>query len=248
MMQFRIRAFRATTDPEACQKFIEGHSRVLEAVGVNQVTSSKNSWMENPASFAIIVESLDKGKVYGGARINVADGITPLPIEDATGFMDENIYNMVKTLSREGTGELCGLWNTREVAGYGIGAFFATRAGVVIAEQLGVKSIWALCAPYTVKFAERVGCVVMKNLGNNGTFYYPKIDLLATAVLMEDAMQMTTADPYEISRIIDLRKNLIQTTTEIVPFGKLEVEIEYNLLLDNIAKDEFKIKEEKYTY
>lgn len=155
---------------------------------------------------------------------------------------------MVRKSSEEGTGELCGLWNTREVAGYGIGAFFATRVGVVIAEQLGIKSIWALCAPYTVKFAERVGCVVVKELGNNGTFYYPKIDLLATAVMMEDAWKMTTADPYEISRITDLRKNLVQTAIEIVPFGKLEVEIEYNLILNNIIKDEFKISAEKYTY
>ena len=247
-MQFRIRAFRATTDQEACLKFIEGHRHVLETVGVQQVTSSKDSWMNNPSAFAIIVESLDKKKVYGGARINVADGITPLPIEDATGYMDDNIYNMVRKSSEEGTGELCGLWNTREVAGYGIGAFFATRVGVVIAEQLGIKSIWALCAPYTVKFAERVGCVVVKELGNNGTFYYPKIDLLATAVMMEDAWKMTTADPYEISRITDLRKNLVQTAIEIVPFGKLEVEIEYNLILNNIIKDEFKISAEKYTY
>jgi len=247
-MHFRIRAFRATTDPEACIKFIAGHSHVLETVGVNKVTSSNNEWMFNPSSFAIIVESLDGSKVYGGARINVADGISPLPIEDATGYMDENIYAMVKSLGTEGTAELCGLWNTREVAGYGIGAFFATRAGVVICEQLGVKSIWALCAPYTVKFAERVGCIVVKDLGNNGTFYYPKIDLLATAVLMQDAQEMITADPYEISRIIDLRKNLRQTTKEIVPFGKLEVEIEYNLVLDNIAKDEFKIKPQNFCY
>ena len=93
-MHCRIRAFRATTDQEACLKFIEGHRHILETVGVNQVTSSKDEWMYNPASFAIIVESLDKQKVYGGARINVANGITPLPIEEATGYMDNKIYGL----------------------------------------------------------------------------------------------------------------------------------------------------------
>ena len=240
-MQFRIRAFRATSDPDACDKFIAGHKHVLETVGVKQVTSSSDSWKHHKGTFAIIVESMDGQKVYGGARIQAADGIMPLPIEEATGDMDTNIYQMVAKTAKRGTGELCGLWNTREVAGYGVGAFFATRVGVVIAEQIGLNSIWALCAPYTVKFAERVGCVVVKNLGNNGTFYYPKIDLLATAVLMEDCIKMQTANPYEIERVKSLRNDPNQITTEIVPERTNLVNIEYNLVITDANPDEFHI-------
>lgn len=240
-MQFRIRAFRATSDPEACDKFIAGHKHVLETVGVKQVTSSKDDWKYHKATFAIIVESMDGSKVYGGARIQAADGIVPLPIEEATGDMDARIYELVKRTARNGTGELCGLWNTREVAGYGVGAFFATRAGVVIAEQIGLNSIWALCAPYTVKFAERVGCVIVKDLGNNGTFYYPKIDLLATAVLMENALEMQSALPYEIERIKSLRANPGQTVTEMVPERTTQVNIAYNLTITDANPDEFKL-------
>jgi hypothetical protein len=238
-MQFRIRAFRATKDPEACDKFIAGHKQVLETVGVKQVTSSSDSWKYHKGTFAIIVESMDGQKVYGGARIQASDGIIPLPIEEATGYMDDNIYKMVAKTAQRGTGELCGLWNTREVAGYGVGAFFATRVGVVIAEQIGLNSIWALCAPYTVKFAERVGCVIVKDLGNNGTFYYPKIDLLATAVLMEDCIGMQTAVPYEIGRIKSLRKDLNQEVTEIVPERTNYVNIAYNLEITDASRDEF---------
>jgi hypothetical protein len=241
-MHCRIRAFRATTDPEACLKFIEGHKHVLELVGVNQVTSSKNEWMYNPASFAIIVESLDKQKVYGGARVNVANGITPLPIEEATGYMDEKIYNMVKILSQDGTGELCGSWNSREASGLGIGAFFITRAGIAIAEQIGISSIWALCAPYTVKFSERVGCITVDQLGNHGTFYYPKEDLLATAVLLEDTEKLSTADPYEVEKIRSLRLQPKQFCRELVPYRTREIDIEWDLEILDANKNEFKLK------
>lgn len=241
-MHCRIRAFRATTDQEACLKFIEGHRHILETVGVNQVTSSKDEWMYNPASFAIIVESLDKQKVYGGARINVANGITPLPIEEATGYMDNKIYNMVKALSQNGTGELCGSWNSREASGLGIGAFFITRAGVAIAEQIGISSIWALCAPYTVKFSERVGCIVVDRLGNHGTFYYPKQDLLATAVLLEDTEKLNFADPYEAEKIRSLRLQPKQFCREQVPYRTREIDIEWDLEIKDASKNEFKLK------
>lgn len=47
----KIRAFRAIDDYDACQKFILGHQKVLENIGVKKVTSSKNEWAENPAIF-----------------------------------------------------------------------------------------------------------------------------------------------------------------------------------------------------
>ncbi len=87
----RIRAFRATDDPETCLKFIEGHRRVLSIYGLEKVTTNTDAWMYNPAIFVIVVESLDGQKLYGGARVQAADGIMPLPIEEATGEMDPKV-------------------------------------------------------------------------------------------------------------------------------------------------------------
>lgn len=238
--EVRIRAFRAVDDPESSQRFIDGHRRVLEVHGVKKVTSANHAWALNPAVFVIIVESLDGKKVYGGARVHAAGGTQPLPIEEATGFMDPKIHELVKELAVEGTGELCGLWNSIEVAGLGVGSFFATRAGAVITEQLGIKSLFALCAPYTVRWAERVGCRIISELGNQGTFYYPKLDLLATAVLLEDTSTLEHARGSEQKKIVELRKKLQQVTTEVSPGRRIEVEVEYDLLLDNIAPNEFK--------
>ena len=224
-----IRAFRAINDPESAQKFIDGHARVLEMHGVTKVTSSNNAWAENPNVFVINVESLDGERVLGGARIHVAGGTQPLPIEEATGYMDEKVIDMVKHLSVEGTGELCGLWNSLEVAGLGIGSFFSTRAGVTITNQLGIKSLWALCAPYTVKWAERVGCRIVTEVGNEGTFYYPKMDLLATAVLLPDINTLEMARPSEQKRMFNLRENMIQEALEVPPGKRFEVKIAYNI-------------------
>src|SRR5471030_739762 len=119
--EVRLRAFRAVDDPETCALFIEGHTHVLTNIGVTKVSYSKNEWVNNPAAFVIVVESLNGKRVYGGARVNVSGGTEPLPIEQATATMDEGIYDLVWKYARYGTGELCGLWNSREIAGYGVG-------------------------------------------------------------------------------------------------------------------------------
>ena len=235
-----IRAFRATDDQEACNRFITGHKRVLEAHGVKKVTSSNNDWKDNPAVFVVNVESEDKSKVYGGARVHAANGLEPLPIEAASGYMDKRIYDLVHEERREGTGELCGLWNSVEVAGMGIGSYFATRAAVVIADQIGIKSMWGLCAPYTVKWAERLGSRIVHSVGNNGTFYYPKLDLLATVMLMNDTSDLNSLRPYERERIEALRGSRDQTVREAPPGRREEVDIRYSSSIPSCKPDEFR--------
>jgi hypothetical protein len=236
-----IRAFRATDDYNACQRFIESHRKVLEYHGIKQVTSLNNEWVERKSVFVILVETIDRQKILGGARIHVADGTHPLPLEKAIGEMDSRIYGVVKEKSKEGTSELCGLWNSREVAGMGIGAFFAIKAGVVIAKQIGLKSIFALCSPYTVRFAERVGCTIIKSLGINGTFYYPKLDLIATIVLLENTETLKKAEPNERESIFKIRQNPSQVVRETSPIRKsIQFDIHYELQINEIKTDKYK--------
>ena len=226
----RLRAFRAIDDPKTCEKFIEGHEHVLTAIGVKKVTSSKNDWVYNPAAFVLIVESLDGQNVYGGARIHVAGGSQPLPIEEATGKMDPKIFDLVWDYAQEGTGEGCGLWNSREIAGYGIGSIFLTRAAIAISPQIGIKSLFALCAPYTISLTKCVGYRQEMGVGNNGTFYYPKLDLLATTMILDDVATLNLASEDDKSAIFDLRSNLNSTRIEVL--RSKEIEIQYQLELD----------------
>lgn len=230
----RLRAFRAIDDPNSCKLFMEGHKRVLTSIGVEKVTSSNNEWTQNPAAFVFIVESLDREYVYGGARIHVAGGSEPLPIEQATGALDRSIYDLVWKYAQEGTGEGCGLWNSREIAGYGIGSIFLTRAGVAISTQIGLKSLFGLCAPYTVKMAQTVGYQIETSIGNNGTFYYPKLDLVATTLILPDINTMETADEENKVAITSLRENL--QIIRIEELRNKKIEIHYDIEIPNIDK------------
>lgn len=226
----RLRAFRAIDDPKTCERFIQGHEHVLTAIGVKKVTSSKNEWMYNPAAFVLIVESLDGENVYGGARIHVAGGTQPLPIEEATGKMDPKIFDLVWHYAQEGTGEGCGLWNSREIAGYGIGSIFLTRAAIAIAPLIGIKSLFALCAPYTINLTKCVGYRQEESVGNNGTFYYPKLDLLATTMILDDVKSLSLASEEDKNAIMALRNT--KNCTRIEVLRSKEIEIQYQLELD----------------
>lgn len=235
----RLRAFRAIDDPSTCERFIKGHEHVLTAIGVKKVTSSKNDWMYNPAAFVLIVESLDGENVYGGARLHVAGGSQPLPIEEATGKMDPKIFELVYDYAQSGTGEGCGLWNSREIAGYGIGSIFLTRAAIAIAPQIGMKSLFALCAPYTINLTKCVGYRQELSVGNNGTFYYPKLDLLATTMILDDVNNLDLASDEDKNAIMSLRNNLCCSRIEVL--RSKEIEIQYQLELD--FKDNWDINE-----
>ena len=227
--EVRLRAFRAIDEPETCLKFLKGHEEVLSHIGVKKVTSSTPEWMHNPAAFVIIVESLDKSRVYGGFRIHIAGGTESLPIEQATGHLDPKVYNLVKKYAQYGTGEGCGLWNSREIAGYGIGSIFLTRAGVAISKIIGIKSLFGLCAPYTVKLAESVGYRPDKRLGNNGTFYYPKIDLLATVVIMEDINDLSNASEENRQAIEALRNSLKMVRIEKLRNKRIKIHYDIDI-------------------
>jgi len=206
--EVRLRAFRAINEPDICELFVEGHARVLTSIGVTKVTSSKNDWMHNPAVFVIVVESAnDPKKIYGGARVHVSGGTEPLPIEQATCKMDPGVHELVWEYAQYGTGEICGLWNSHELAGYGIGTPLLIRTLIAISSQLGLQSLFALCAPYTVKPVVNCGMVLAETIGNKGTFYYPKLDLIATAMILKDVSALSLALGEERDKIFQMRAN-----------------------------------------
>ena len=236
--EVRLRVFRAIDEPETCELFIQGHTHVLTSIGVTKVTSSKNEWAQNPAAFVMIVESMDGKKVYGGARVHVAGGTEHLPIELATGAMDASVFNLVWQYAQQGTGEVCGLWNSREIAGYGIGSIFLVRAAVAISREIGVQSLFALCAPYTIPSAEAVGMEREYSIGNEGTFYYPKLDLIATAMLLKDVPTLSKAHEEDKNAIMRIRENM--NVTRVEALRKKEITIHYETRIPNLDRWDLK--------
>lgn len=232
--EVRLRVFRAIDDPEACRLFLEGHAHVLTSIGITKVTSSKNEWTTNPAAFVLIVESLDGKKVYGGARVHVAGGNQPLPIEEATGALDPAIFDLVYKHAMHGTGELCGLWNSREIAGYGIGSIFLIRAAVAISHQIGLSTLFALCAPYTIKPVESCGMEHETSIGNQGTFYYPKLDLVATTMLLRDVPVLSKAHEEDKEAILKIRE--LPDVIRVEELRKKEITIHYQTGIPHLSE------------
>jgi len=230
--EVRLRTFRAIDDPESCDLFLEGHAQVLSSIGITKVTSSKHEWTKDPAVFVIVVESLIEKKIFGGIRVHVAGGSEPLPIEQATGAMDPGIFDLVWRCAHEGTGEICGLWNSGEIAGYGIGTTFLIRAAVSICNQIGIQTLFALCAPYTVKSVACVGMELESSIGNNGTFYYPKLDLIATTMLLKDVPTLNKAYDEDRRAIFKIREELCLTHVQSLK-GK-EIIIHYETRIPNL--------------
>jgi len=228
---FSFKAFRAVDEPELCKKFIDGHANVLKDYGVTKVTSSNNDWMFNPFVFVITVIEKSSNKVVSGLRIHISHEDYPLPLEGAISQVDSGIHDLIAEYRKEGTGEIGGLWNSRAISGYGIGAIFLSRASLVIAAQLNVKTLFALCAEYTLKPTMQKGFEIEEKIGNKGTFFYPKLDLVATLAVLKDVVNLPKALEVEREFILDLRQNLQIERLEDTPKGKIN--FEYDLKIEN---------------
>ncbi len=230
----KIRVFRAIDDLESCQRFAEGHANVLRDYGVTKVTSSKNDWFFNPEVYVAIVEDEETGTVVGGERVHLVNGKYPLPIEEAVSIVEKRIFGLVADYAdNKVTGELCGLWNAKAIAGKGV-SILLTKLGVALANRLKMDSLFVLCAPYTVSMCQAAGFEIETSIGDNGTFIYPKLDLVATALVVKDIVGLNTAADGFRKEIFSYIEHPVSNT--IVLGEKGETEVAYNLLLPNTDK------------
>jgi hypothetical protein len=225
----KINSFKAQLHPRECKEFIVEHTKVLQVFDIANITSATTDWAFSKSAIIITIRSAENNQMIGGGRIQLADGILPLPIEMAVGKMDNQIYQVIEAHRAEGTAEFCGLWNTRQTAKLGIGSAFLGNLIIAVASQLNIKSLFGLAAPSTVKEGIKQGFVVQEYLGKNGTFYYPKLDLVATVVKIPDVMNLANAQNDKRAYILDLRANPVRTTIEKP--RKENLEIQYDLLI-----------------
>lgn len=225
---YRFKIFHAPSDPETSRKFLEGHQKVLQDYGIANVTSNNNEWMHWDCVYGIAIEKED-GSLVGGIRLQMADGEHLLPVEKAVGKMDPNIHNIVNKYLDDGVGELCALWNAKEVAGDGL-SLLLTRAGISIVNQIGCKTLMGICADYTMKMFARVGFVVDDTLGNNGEFVYPNENYIARVLGILNAKDLGTSQPYDRERMLNLRNNPEQHFFEIGA-KDFPIEVNYELKL-----------------
>jgi hypothetical protein len=169
----------------------------------------------------------------GGARIQVADEALLLPIVDAVGKVDTKIKDVIKRHGGLKVAEACGLWNSREVAGLGY-SFFMLRAAIALAYQLKVNILYALAAPVTVQMCLNAGFIIEKTLGKDGFFNYPKLDLVATAMLIDDLKELKAATNNDREHILKLIEEPDQLMTATGPKGDTLIDYRLSIKRDVI--------------
>ncbi|MGE0562564.1 MAG: GNAT family N-acetyltransferase [Flavobacteriales bacterium] len=230
----KVRGFRAFDEPFLCEKYLKGHIKVLTDYNITNITSNNNLWMKNPNIYCLIVEENETNEMVGGIRIQLADGILPLPVEVAVGHMDKRIYDMVNQYAiNGGIGELSGLWIDNRLRGLGVGVYMV-RAAIASSSQLNFKTMTGICGDVTLKMFNDVGFVIDNTIGDNGHFHYPNEELIAHLVGILNAITLENAAEYDKKIMISLRNNTVQQRIE--KDTRKEVIIDYNLNYPNIVE------------
>ena len=202
-----LRAYRAIDEEDSCLTYAIGHRQVLEGFNLGNITTNNYDWAYNPHVYVVEATDKESGELLGGIRVQVADGRTELPVQEAVQHFDPNINEMVRHYALGGgTSELCGLWNSRSKApNTGVTMNLAV-AGMAICNQLPISSIFTICAQYTMKIAIRLGYRVETSLGNNGEFIYPNSNYVAR-VLSATPQSLKNVSQIYCDKILKLRAN-----------------------------------------
>ena len=228
MDKLNIRAFRACDEPDTCQRYLAGHRAVLEAFGIQNVSTNTEAWCEDPDTYVIVAEN-PEGAMVGGIRVEVSWGERTLPIVSALKGMDPKVECVLDALGQKGTGEVCGLWNSNVVNGRNIPEILSFAA-VSLANQVGITTLNCLVAHYTLRHALKVGFTILDSVGDEGTFTYPIPSIKAIAMVIPNAITLDTATEANRHRLLSLRIRPEQTRRE--PSANGPWQVTYQLLLD----------------
>lgn len=233
-----LRSYRAIEEEQSCMNFARGHRKVLEGFNLGNISTNNYDWAYNPNVYVVEATDPETGELLGGIRVQIADGVYNLPVEDAVFHFDPKISEMVRHYALSGgTSELCGLWNSRSKAPNTGITMNLVIAGVAICNQLPITSIFTIVASYTLKIALRLGYRVETTLGDNGEFTYPNSNYIARVLSMNP---QTLEHTYAVikERIAELRENPFLERTEVInPATKILYS--HDLSLNRVAKIAF---------
>ncbi len=236
-----LRAFRAIDEEDSCYEFADGHRKVLEGFNLGNISTNNVSWAYNPNVYVIMAHERATGDLLGGIRIQIADGINPLPVEDAVAHFDPNIHEMVSHYGISGgTSELCGLWNSRTKAPNMGVTLNLVVAGMALCNQLPITSIFTIVAAHTLKLARQMGYRVETSLGNNGEFIYPNSNFVARVLSMNPQTLDHTFGMYQ-EKILALRENPNLERIETLRPGN-DILYRHNLKLKSVGVIEYAYK------
>lgn len=210
-IQCSIYAFHASSNPDLCKKFIEGHQKVLSDHGLDQLIPSDDYWVSQ--NDVIVVLAIRDDQAIGGIRLEPKVSDRLLPFEKSLLPYDSQISQLFDQLKYDNIYEACGLWNAKAVAGNDLGILLC-RVCVAIAPKLKIEAILSLNGVYTYKIPRDMGSHIIRDIGNNGLFKYPIERFHSALWMQDDLIKLSLASNICKKRVLSLRKNTNQTHFE----------------------------------
>ncbi|MBR9860538.1 hypothetical protein GYB22_07260 [bacterium] len=210
-LECEIIAFRPIEHPEFCEKFVDGHQKVLEEHGLGHLTSKEDYWIKQEDAYAFI--ALKNNVPVGGIRFEKKVHDKDLPLEKALKSEKQIVSNYLDSLNYTNIYEACGLWNSREVAGHEI-SIFLCRASIALAPLLGIDAVLSFNGVYTYRIPRELGLRMVTEIGNEGIFKYPVERFHSALWIHEDLLTLKYATIYARNSMLTLRANFNQTKIE----------------------------------
>jgi len=227
-LDVRISFYKAKDHPRICSEFSAGHRALLEINDVD-LGPLDTSWYTSEFVYLLVVESVETNEILGGSKLVIFDGNNNLPLQNL--LLDDypELDSLLDKYYRDGLVEISGLWNSRAVAGLGLGSEHLIRTSIAVSSFLPVKTVITFCSPFVTRFASLYGFKPMAEFGSNGSIPFPDERWMSTINYLDDILDMNGADLKEKDRIKLLRANPIGVQ-DYNDRGK-KLRIEYKLKL-----------------
>ena len=227
-LDFILSLHRASDDYLLCENFVKGHRQLL-AVNDVDLGPIDTSWFDSNDVYLLVVRRANAYEILGGAKLVVFDDNNNLPLLKLLNEDYPDLIGYLREYSKSGLVEISGLWNSRSVAGLGLGSEQLIRTSIAICGLLDIETVVTFCSPFVTRFAELYGFNPLSKFGENGSIPFPDNRWISTINILSDPLIMSKADPSERKIIFELREHPIQTR-KFINRGK-EIRIKFELEL-----------------
>lgn len=201
--KLNIVAFRTARENDLTQQFIREHLRVLEDIGLAPMFKPNLDWVNDPES-TMVVAIHDTMGMVGGLRIQHHTTDLPMAIETAVTKLDKRFNEMIAPYKMAGTAELCGLWVAHRYVGNGLHKLLIP-AGVAVASQLPITSLFTFAAEYMLQVTLDVGFSKIREVGREGELNYPIPSIRSYPLLIDDLFVLSNSLLKNRHQILSLR-------------------------------------------
>ena len=231
MLRIRVRALRAFEAVGNCMRSADAHAQVLRRYDIGNITSAKDGWWTNEQTYVVLLEETETSEPLGAVRLQRWGNGQPLPIETAMASVDRYVHSWVASFSSSGVGELCGLWCSPRLKGFGIGGIL-TKMGLSLAPELKTRTVLGLCDTRNVATNVGFGFARDASLATEGAFEYPRPGLLAHVLRVPDSRRLECAMASHRIAVQSYRRSPVGR--EILEAGGQYVELERDLRVTSL--------------